>query len=161
MFILDRSIGVFWHCAEEERRWRARPPQRQSCLSATTCSKPSRGWSSDRFLSHAWKHLFLDVVDELPLRPGHRHPSASSFSLSTNDILTTNWNVSKVSSVPFPTSKLKLLSREFITTTAAAAAAAAEAEKLKGFGNTCSRRLSSSTPGHDRYCINSIDHSNI
>ena len=36
---------------------------------------------------------------ELPLRPGHRHPSTASFSLSTKDT-----TVSKVSSVPFPTS---------------------------------------------------------
>ena len=71
MFILARSNGVIWSCAEEERRWRARPPRRRSCLSATTCSKPSRGWSGYRFLSHTWRYLFLDVMDDwLPLRPG-------------------------------------------------------------------------------------------
>ena len=97
MFILDRrSIGVFRHFAEEERRWRTRPPQRQSCLSATTCSNPATVFSR---MPGRWKHLFLNVMDKLPLRPGHRHPSTASFSLSTNDT-----TVRKVSSVPFPTS---------------------------------------------------------
>jgi hypothetical protein len=133
MFILGRSNGVFWSCAEEERRWRVRPSRRRSYLWFGEANHPAVDSATVFYripggiCSWMWWMNCLSDPD--------RHPSAASFSLSTNDT-----TVSKVSSVPFPTSELNLLFWFFTTATAEAEAGA---EKLKDFGNDLFKDIAS------------------